>query len=53
MYGLDLDVQLDLHVSTLTIGAEAFSLLPLDSFLQAGLPCMASVGEDVLNPVET
>jgi hypothetical protein len=59
MHGLDLgpytfvaDVQLGLHVASLTTGAGAVfeCCLTLDSFPLAGLPCLASVGEDALSP---
>ena len=62
MHGLDLgpytfvaDVQLGLHVASLTTGAGAVfeCCLPLDPFPLAGLPCLASVGEHAFGPAAT
>ena len=43
-------MQLGLHMGPLTTGVQAVSdCLPLDPFFLARLPCLASVGEDVLS----
>ena len=44
------DVQLTLHVVPLkTRGRAVTLLLPLDSFILAGQPCLDSLGEDTLS----